>query len=433
VPERSVQSFPVPNNFLLFKQQLLSWCNRFSNSCLLDSHHFSFPGESTQCLAAAGGSSIAPANCSIDTLFEQLESRNDWVFGHLGYHAMHAYLQLPQPNTTTQQFPHHFFFCPETVINLQSDTLTIETWLQSPDKIFRDIISIIPQPLAKNFPAIHFKPVISKEKYLRKVTDILQHIQRGDCYEINYCQAFVAPETTLDPLDTYRLLMEISPSPFSCFYKQENRYLFCASPERFLQKTGNRLRSQPIKGTIRRNLLDPEQDEQLKASLLGSAKNRSENIMVVDLVRNDVSTICREGTVAVTELLGLYSFPQVHQLISTVEGELNEGSTLLNIFSNTFPMGSMTGAPKRKVMELIDKYEAVSRGIYSGSVGYFKPNKDFDFNVVIRSLVYLAEERNVSFQVGGGITAQSDPEQEYEECLLKGKALLQLGMENTSE
>ena len=154
--------------------------------------------------------------------------------------------------------------------------------------------------------------------------------------------------------------------------------------------------------------------------------------MVVDLVRNDLSTICREGTVAVTELLGLYSFPQVHQLISTVEGELNAGCSLLHIFSNTFPMGSMTGAPKRKVMELIDKYEAVARGIYSGSVGYIKPNKDFDFNVVIRSLVYLADERNVSFQVGGGITAKSDPEQEYEECLLKGKALLQLGMENTS-
>jgi para-aminobenzoate synthetase component 1 len=199
-----------------------------------------------------------------------------------------------------------------------------------------------------------------------------------------------------------------------------------------LQKKGNRLRSQPIKGTIRRNLLNTEQDEQLKALLLGSAKNRSENIMVVDLVRNDLSTICREGTVAVTELLGVYSFPQVHQLISTVEGELNEGSTLLNIFSNTFPMGSMTGAPKRKVMELIDKYEVVKRGIYSGSVGYIKPNKNFDFNVVIRSMVYLAEERNVSFQVGGGITAQSIPEQEYEECLLKGKAMLQLGLENTS-
>ena len=432
MPERSVHSFPVPSDLLLFKQQLLVWCNRYSNSCLLDSHHFTVPEETTQCLAAAGGSAIATANCSIDSLFDQLESCNDWVFGHLGYHAMHAYLKLPQPNIAAGQFPHHFFFCPETVINLQSDTLTIETWLQDPEKIFRDITSIIPQPPANHFPPIHFTPAISKEKYLQQVTDILQHIQRGDCYEINYCQAFVAPETTLDPLHTYRLLMQISPSPFSCFYKQDQRYLFCASPERFLQKKGNRLRSQPIKGTIRRNLSDPEQDEQLKASLLGSAKNRSENIMVVDLVRNDLSTICREGTVAVTELLGLYSFPQVHQLISTVEGELKAGCSMLEIFSNTFPMGSMTGAPKRKVMELIDKYESVARGIYSGSVGYIKPNKDFDFNVVIRSIVYLADERNVSFQVGGGITAQSDPEQEYEECLLKGKALLQLGMENTS-
>ena len=229
-------------------------------------------------MAAAGGSSIAPENSSIDTLFEQLESCNDWVFGHLGYHAMHAYGKLPQPNIPAGQFPHHFFFCPETVINLQSNSLTIETCLNNPEKIFRDITSIIPQPLANHFPPIHFTPAISKEKYLQQVTDILQHIQRGDCYEINYCQAFIAPETTLDPLHTYRLLMQISPSPFSCFYKQDQRYLFCASPERFLQKKGNRLRSQPIKGTIRRNLFNPEQDEQLKASLLSSAKTAAKTL-----------------------------------------------------------------------------------------------------------------------------------------------------------
>lgn len=426
MPERSVQSFPIPSDDALLMQQLLEWCNRFSNSCLLDSHHFTSPGNTTRCLVAVGGYPITDSNADISTLFQQLETINDWVFGHLGYHALHPLLGLPQPILSTHQFAHHFFFCPETVITLEENQCIIATHLPSPEKIFQEIIGISPKTNTKPGTAIPFEPVITRETYLQQVEKILWHIQRGDCYEINYCQSFAAEGVILEPLQAYQQLMEISPSPFSCFYKNEHRYLLCASPERFLQKKGSHLRSQPIKGTTRRNTMDPEQDELLKENLLASTKNRSENIMVVDLVRNDLSTICREGTVQVTELLGLYTFPQVHQLISTVEGDLSPGNNLLTIFRNTFPMGSMTGAPKRKVMELIDAYEPVPRGIYSGSVGYIQPNKDFDFNVVIRSLVYLANQQQASFHVGGGITAQSEPTQEYEECLLKGKALLQM-------
>lgn len=426
MPERSVQSFPIQSDDALLMQQLLEWCNRFSNSCLLDSHYFTSPGNTTRCLAAVGGYPITDSDANITSLFQQLEETNDWVFGHLGYHALHPLLGLPQPPVTNHQFAHHFFFCPETVFTLEENRCIIATHLPSPENIFKEIMAITPQQNQTTSTAIPFQPGIRPEIYLQQVEKILGHIQRGDCYEINYCQPFFAEGITIDPLQAFRQLMDISPSPFSCFYKNEHRYLLCASPERFLQKKGAHLLSQPIKGTIRRNTLDPEQDSVLKEQLLASAKNRSENIMVVDLVRNDLSTVCREGTVRVTELLGLYTFPQVHQLISTVEGDLNPGISLLDIFRNTFPMGSMTGAPKRKVMELIDTYEPFSRGIYSGSVGYIQPNKDFDFNVVIRSLVYLANQQQVSFHVGGGITAQSDPEQEYEECLLKGKALQQI-------
>jgi para-aminobenzoate synthetase component 1 len=203
----------------------------------------------------------------------------------------------------------------------------------------------------------------------------------------------------------------------------DDKYLLCASPERFLQKKGRRIISQPIKGTARRNTASKEADEQLKEQLHQSQKDRSENVMVVDLVRNDLSKICKEATVQTEELCGIYSFPQVHQLISTVTGELSEGIDFSKILRATFPMGSMTGAPKIRVMQLIERYEKTKRGIYSGCIGYISPANDFDFNVVIRSIMYNAASRYLSYQVGGGITFYSDAEKEYEECLLKAAAI----------
>jgi para-aminobenzoate synthetase component 1 len=221
----------------------------------------------------------------------------------------------------------------------------------------------------------------------------------------------------------YHNLSVISPAPFGGFYKLNDKYLLCASPERFLQKKGRRIISQPIKGTIKRNPADAAEDENLKKELLSSQKDKSENVMIVDLMRNDLSRVCTEGSVHVEELYGIYTFPQVHQMISTVTGELNEATDLADILSTTFPMGSMTGAPKRSVMELTEQYEKTKRGIYSGSIGYITPGKDFDFNVVIRSIMYNRSGQYLSYQVGGGITFYSDPEKEYEECLLKAGAI----------
>ena len=269
----------------------------------------------------------------------------------------------------------------------------------------------------------NFIPRFTRDEYLATVSALRQHILRGDCYEINFCQEFFAQPATIDPLATWRSLGEASPNPFSAFYRLDNSYLLCASPERYLKKTGDALFSQPIKGTSARDRLDPVTDRAHHEELYNSPKDRSENVMVVDLVRNDLSRICVPGSVAVTELFGVYPFPQVHQMISTVTGQMQPGLHWTEAIRSTFPMGSMTGAPKNRVVELIALYERSRRGIFSGAVGYVTPDGDFDFNVVIRSLMYNSENKYLSYQVGSGITFYSDPAAEYEECLVKAEGI----------
>jgi para-aminobenzoate synthetase component 1 len=264
---------------------------------------------------------------------------------------------------------------------------------------------------------------ISQQEYISIINKLKQHILRGDCYEINFCQEFFAESTDINPFDIYKKLGTVSPNPFSALYRMNDQWLICASPERFLKKQGNKILSQPIKGTSIRIKNDEGRDEQSKYELLHSTKDRSENVMVVDLVRNDLAKICKEGTVKVDELYGVYSFPQVHQMISTVSGELDSSNSFYDIIKATFPMGSMTGAPKKSAMELIEKYEQTKRGIFSGAVGYISPDRDFDFNVVIRSIMYNAASGYLSFQAGSGITFYSDPEKEWEECLMKAEAM----------
>lgn len=423
---RCVQHFPVDYDLRLLKQQLLLWCDRFQHSCFLDSHHYSTSGEEPLCLAAAGATRLYSSATGAEAFWTATEECRDWLFGHISYHAQHALYGLTSGQVAAGDFSASFLFCPETVFILTGPTLTISTLAPSAEEIWKNIQSIDTTPLQQPLPRIEFHARMEPATYLNKVEQLLQHIHRGDCYEINFCQEFFATPVAIPALTTYVQLMTLSPNPFSCFYKNEGRYVLCASPERFLQKKGTRLRSQPIKGTIRRATHDSKEDEALKATLRSSIKNQSENIMVVDLVRNDLSRICKEGTVQVTELLGLYTFPQVHQLISTIEGDLQPNTSLFEIFQATFPMGSMTGAPKKRVLELIDTYEPVPRGIYSGSIGYITPDKDFDWNVVIRSLVYLPERQYLSYHVGGGITASSDPQQEWEECWVKAKAMRSL-------
>ena len=278
-------------------------------------------------------------------------------------------------------------------------------------------------------PAMHNR--FSKNEYLQTVKKLQQHILRGDCYEVNFCQEFYSIGIPINPLMVYQKLSKLSPSPFSAFYRNNDKYCICASPERYIAKRGTTLISQPIKGTAKRYPEDARLDELSKGELLNSEKEKSENVMVVDLVRNDLSKVCKEGSVKVKELFGIYSFPQVHQMISTIEGEISEGLIWVDVLEATFPMGSMTGAPKQRVMELIEDFEQTKRGLFSGAIGYVDPHGNADFNVVIRSILFNADTNYISMQAGSAITFYSDAKKEYEECLLKAAILkLAIGAKN---
>jgi para-aminobenzoate synthetase component 1 len=272
---------------------------------------------------------------------------------------------------------------------------------------------------------VKVKQRISKELYLEKVTKMLEHIHAGDMYEANFCMEFYAENAVINPLEKFQKLNQISKAPFSVFFKNNKHFLLCASPERYLKKVGDKIISQPIKGTSKR-FFDTIEDEKSKHNLENDAKERAENIMITDLVRNDLSHTAQKGSVEVAELCKIYSFLQVHQMISTVTSKLDAQYSPIDVLRTTFPMGSMTGAPKISVMKIIENQEETKRGLYSGTVGYFTPEGDFDFNVVIRSILYNQENKYVSFSVGSAITAQSVPEKEYEECLLKAKAMAEV-------
>jgi para-aminobenzoate synthetase component 1 len=328
----------------------------------------------------------------------------------------------PANITEPLNFPDFFLFEPEIVVKLTNDVLFIESNSTDCDAIFKTINNI-ELGTSEQITNLNIQPKISREEYITIINKLKHHIQIGDCYEINFCQEFFAENATINPLYIYQKLNAISPTPFSAYYKLNDKFLLCASPERFIKKVGNKIISQPIKGTAKRNLTNAAEDENLKNDLQQSQKEKSENVMIVDLVRNDLSKICIAGTVEVEELMKIYSFKQVHQMISTVVGELKSKTNFYDVLKALFPMGSMTGAPKLKVMQLIELYEKSNRNIYSGTIGYITPNGDFDFNVVIRSIAYNASNKYLSYQVGGAITHYSNPQQEYDECLLKASAI----------
>lgn len=406
------------------KTQMLNWANRFSICCFMDSNDYKDTYHQYDCIVAAGASKVLDVSGDIFTSINNFYSENnDWIFGHLGYDLKNKIEELESNHENKIGFPDTFFFIPEIVLILKEDELIIYSKQNNHTIILSEIQSEACQQkneTQKN--KIQLLPAISKKEYLSIVEQLQQHIRRGDCYEINFCQEFYAENISIDVMDTFNRLLDVSPTPFSCYYKLDDKHLLCASPERFLSKRNNTIFSQPIKGTAPRNI-DAKLDEDEKNRLFKNEKERSENVMIVDLVRNDLSKICVQGSVKTTELFGIYSFPQVHQMISTIKGELISGISFSEIIRSAFPMGSMTGAPKIRAMQLIEQYETVKRGLYSGSVGYITPQKDFDFNVVIRSIFYNDTNRYLDYLVGGAITFYADAEKEYEECLLKAKAI----------
>jgi para-aminobenzoate synthetase component I len=419
---RLTATFQV-NNIASFKQLMLSWANRFNIFLFLDSHSYGDKYSTEEWVLAADAVDEFSAGTNIfEGLRNWLNQKQDWLFGHLNYDLKNEVEQLSSAHPDGVGFPDVYFFQPAIVIRQKGKQIEILSTSVAPGDIFNEISSM-PLRLHRVKDELNICQRFSKEEYLQAIEKLRQHILRGDCYEINFCQEFFAENAVIDPLDVYHLLAELSPTPFGGFYKLNDKFLLCASPERFLQKKGDKIISQPIKGTIKRNTADAGADQLLKQQLHNSGKDRSENVMVVDLVRNDLSRVCKEGSVHVEELYGIYTFPQVHQMVSTIAGELEDQVDLVDILRATFPMGSMTGAPKVRVMQLAEQYERTKRGIYSGAIGYITPGKDFDFNVVIRSIMYNASRKYLSYQVGGGITFLSDPEKEYEECLLKAEAI----------
>lgn len=417
-----------------FKVQILHWSNQFEVCTFLDNHAYDSPYGALDCIAAVSPVSfIALDSVNAQAIDAFIQKHNgEWIFAHFNY----EYHSITEPNTKANLtgFPIAYLYTPAIVIELTGNQVTIQSDTENPLTLFDQIRGFkVPVAEVKNTKSsTSIIPFISKAAYLEAIQKILALIRRGDFYEINYCQAFEVEHLSAHPVEVYSNLMEVSPTPFACFYKNSSDYLLCASPERYLQKKGNQLISQPIKGTIKRNLHNDVDDKLQIETLQNSSKDKSENVMVVDLVRNDLSRICEQGSVKVSELFGIYSFPQVHQMISTVTGTLSSNTLFSEILEATFPMGSMTGAPKKSVMETIDALEPTKRGLYSGTVGYFNPAGDFDFNVVIRSIFFNSDTKKASYGVGGGITIYSDPEKEYEECLLKATAIKKVLSGNNS-
>ncbi|NRT16639.1 para-aminobenzoate synthetase component 1 [Flavobacterium sp. 28A] len=409
-----------------FKKQLLIWAQQFQEVSFLDSNDYQQDYSSYDCVLAVDAFTAIKTDSynAFDDLKQYQQTTKDWIFGYLSYDLKNDVEQLQSNNFDGLDFPELFFFQPKKVFLIKGQTVEMVYLNMCDDEVDEDFLTIQNTTIYETLTVdkVNITARVSKEEYLDKITKLLKHINHGDCYEANFCMEFYAKNATIEPLDSYFKLNEISKPPFAVFFKNHHNFLLSASPERYLKKEGEVLISQPIKGTAKR-FTDIKEDEKSKKELSEDPKERAENIMITDLVRNDLSHTAQKGSVSVTELCGMHSFMQVHQMISTITSKLDFQYTAVDALKTTFPMGSMTGAPKVSVMKIIEELEVTKRGLYSGAVGYFTPQGDFDFNVVIRSILYNKKNKYVSFSVGSAITALSIPEKEYEECLLKAKAM----------
>lgn len=414
-----------------FRRQLTSMGRSFDHFVLLDSHRdasvyrdnshdrYDFLAALDSVDQIQGGD-----HDGFDRLAPFAESKADWLFGYFSYDLKNESERLSSSHPDYIGFPALHFFQPRYVIVSEEGSVRLEylpatTSRKEAHELIQTLLSLqVHRQEDKRLSLLESR--MSREEYLQTIGQLKEHIQRGDVYEVTYCQEYYG-WGSMDPFQIYMDLSAHSPAPFSCLYKLGPHYLLSSSPERFLSKSGSKVISQPIKGTVGRGRTR-EADRLLRDQLRHDPKEQAENVMIVDLVRNDLSRTARSGSVEVPELFGIYTFPQVHQMISTVSAEIDP-KHYLRCIRNAFPMGSMTGAPKVRAMELIEQYEKTRRGLFSGAVGYFSPDKDFDFNVVIRSILFNSDQNYVSFQVGGAITSLSQPEKEYQECQVKAGAM----------
>jgi len=367
---------------------------------------------------------LGDAKGSFSALKAFQNANKDWMMGYLSYDLKNDLEDLSSHNKDELEFPLLHFYIPKLIIHINKEHTIVEMI----DSFSEDELSKMMAFAKKSHSRSENKAIeiifrgMEEEEYLSHFEALSAHIQRGDIYEVNYCLNFKATGIEIDPLATYLRLNDNTQAPFSVFHRDEEHVLLCGSPERYLKKEGNSILSQPIKGTIKRGLTS-EEDEVLKAKLANDPKEQAENVMIVDLVRNDLSRIATKASVRVDELFGVYSFKTVHQLISTISCKVDPQTHPIDIIKATFPMGSMTGAPKISAMKLIENHEDFKRGVYSGAFGYFKPNGDFDLNVVIRSILFNSKKKVLSLPVGGALTSMANAKDEYRECILKAKAM----------
>ena len=420
--KRWVFQYPIAHAARL--KQLLPAASKASTYfAFLDSNEHQGPYHRYEWLAAFGAKEIlSPANDCFEALRDFHLQKRDWLFGHLSYDLKNDLEHLTTTHQDTLGFSPMLFFIPETVIYQSGKKIWVESYRFDEIAALEKYLAAHQQKEGSASINIELAAQTSREQYLKTIASIKEHLQYGNIYEMNYCLEFAANAPDFEMLPAFQKLNSSARAPFAALYKNDDRYLLCASPERYLQKQGKKLISQPIKGTIRRS--DDERiDKRLKSELLANEKERSENVMITDLVRNDLSRTAARASVKVEELFGIYTFNTVHQMITTISSELADQYDFAEALKTTFPMGSMTGAPKLKAMELIDEYENFARNLYSGAVGYITPGGDFDFNVVIRSIFYNQQSGYLSARVGSAITIHCEARQEYDECLLKAENL----------
>ena len=424
--QRTIRTFSIDNS-QVFKQNLLFWAQQFETAIWLDSNNYKQQYASFD--AALAVEEFTSIKTDYVNAFEKLKEyqtiTKDYIFGYISYDVKNDVENLTSNNFDGLDFADLYFFQPQKLFFIKDNSVEFHYLRMVDDEMefdFEEIQKSKNPEIQRSENDIKIKLRIHKDEYHQKVTKVLEHIKRGDIYEANFCQEFYAENSMINPVEVYNHLNKISTPPFATFLKMEHQFALSASPERYIKKEGTKIISQPIKGTAKR-LRSEIDDAQIASDLSRDIKERSENVMIVDLVRNDLSKSAKKGSVKVEELCRVYTFKQVHQMVSTVVSEIEENMHPVDVLKSTFPMGSMTGAPKFSAMKIIENLEETKRGLYSGTVGYFTPNGDFDFNVIIRSILYNEEKKYISYSVGSAITAKSIPEKEYEECLLKAKAM----------
>lgn len=349
--------------------------------------------------------------------------RHDWCMGHMAYGYKDRLEPLESRLADGFGWPETNWFIPRWVLEWKGG----EAWLHAHDADVESGLAFAKQmrslaQVVSPMDALEWRPTVDCKTYLEHARTLMSHIRRGDIYEVNYCIAHEAEGLGFDPFQAFARLLEATDAPFTGFLRMQHRFALCASPERFLAIDGNRMVGEPMKGTRPRGAT-PAEDARLRMELAADAKERSENIMAVDVMRNDLSRVAVPGSVRTTGLCEVRSYPRVHQMVSVIEGELAPALTVHDAVRAAFPMASMTGAPKYRAMQLIDAHEEQARGLFSGTMGFLAPDGTADLNVVIRTAFFDALTGRLSVPTGSALTAACDPEAEWEECLVKFRSV----------